>query len=361
MEVSIIITFYDGIKILETNLENLIITLKKTIIKYEILVINDNPQKEITNILKKYMKKLPLRVLNMKENGGYVKACHFGIENSSYKNIILMDSDIIPKGNWLENMFKTYQDYDMKGCVSATIVEMESNNLFSYGIGVHGVDLILFKRHGTNSLFNSIDREFSMVSSGCLLFPRKLYYELDGQDPRFMNADNDLDFTFRIKLSGYHNVMCHNAIVYHKGHISGKIRSSSFRMDSKAYLFKKWGSSLEEDTMHYLKELYSECPNITFKQVILVSLSNSLYRNDYIELFKTIHHINFVKQYDLKNPNALNHICLNEILDWDICRLNIPIIFFVDDYRILNNNYFWFANRPAKDLIFDKNGNIYQP
>ena len=68
MEVSIIITFYDGIKILETNLENLILTLEKTIIKYEILVINDNPQKEITNILKKYMKKLPLRVLSVKNN-----------------------------------------------------------------------------------------------------------------------------------------------------------------------------------------------------------------------------------------------------------------------------------------------------
>ena len=33
MEVSIIITFYDGIKILETNLENLILTLERDLEK----------------------------------------------------------------------------------------------------------------------------------------------------------------------------------------------------------------------------------------------------------------------------------------------------------------------------------------
>lgn len=41
-----------------------------------------------------------------------------------------------------------------------------------------------------------------------------------------------------------------------------------------------------------------------------------------------------------------------------ICRLNIPIVYFADDYRLLLDNYYWFTNRNEEDIIFDKNGNL---
>ena len=130
----------------------------------------------------------------------------------------------------------------------------------------------------------------------------------------------------------------------------------------KAYLFKKWGNELYQlcDAENYLKDLWAEAnyKKISKKSVIIVSFSNSLYRDKYIKLFTQLFDLSVLQLLDVKNITGTPHIILQESVTWDICRLNVPIVYFVDDYRILQNNYFWFTNRNEEDIIFDKNGNL---
>ena len=97
---------------------------------------------------------------------------------------------------------------------------------------------------------------------------------------------------------------------------------------------------------------------ISQKSVIVVSFSNSLYRDKYIKLFTQLFDISILQFLDIKNITGATHIILQENVTWDICRLNIPIVYFADDYRLLLDNYYWFTNRNEEDIIFDKNGNL---
>lgn len=358
MDVSIVITFYSGVNILSLCIQNII---EHTDINdnLEILVINDNPNADLAPINDSFSHLCDISIHTMEKNSGYSAACNVGVKLAKYDYIVLMDCDIIPQKHWLAELINTYEQQTNPGTVSSKILEADTGKLFGYGIGVHGVDIILFKRHGEPDEFSDTDRNFCMVSSGCLFMRKSLYLEIGGQDEKFFNADNDLDFTYRIHLLGKTNTMCAKSYVYHRGHVSGNIRVLPSRQDSKAWLFKKWGEKLSENTMDILSDILkiTNFPH-TFHNVILVSFSNSLCRSDYFNMIAKSLDFKYLQKYDFKNKNMLNNIFINDYLSWDICRTNISIVYFVDDYRILENNEFWFANRVCDDLIIDKNGNL---
>lgn len=355
--ISAIITFYNGVSSLKMCLDLLMDAFQNEKAS-EILIANDNPSANIDFLSEDY----PVRIINMSVNKGYAAACNQVVPHARYDTLLFMDCDIYPSGNWLREMKKTYVDIQENGCVSASIYETNSGNLFGYGIGVHGVDILLFLRHGMPCAFSQTDHDFPIVSSGCMLMNRDLYLNLGGQDEMCVNIHCDVDLTFRVLKAGYKNRMCANAKVFHRGQISGPIRTVPFRQDVKAYLFKKWGDELHKfcNAEPYLKELWSieNYKKTANKSVIVLSFSNSLYRNDYIEMFAKQFNLSILQHHDIKNITGAGQIILQEMVPWDICRLNIPIIYFADDYRILLNNYFWFSNRVCEDIIIDKNGNL---
>ncbi len=358
MNVSIIITFYSGIQILKLCIQNII---ENTNLDgdLEVLIVNDNPNIDLTCIKEQYADQCDLSIHVMEKNSGYSAACNLGVKAAKYDYIVLMDCDIFPQKNWLKELLETFKRQPNPGAVSSKILEADSGKLFGYGIGIHGVDIIIYKRHGDLDSFSSVDRNFSMISSGCLLMKKRLYIEIGGQDENFFNADNDLDLTYRIYQSGKTNTMCAKSIVYHRGHVSGNIRTLPFRQDSKAWLFRKWGNMLSVNALDTISEILksSNLPR-TSKNMILVSFSNSLSRGDYFNTIANTLDIKFLQTYDIKNKDLLNDIFINDYLSWDICRTNIPIIYFTDDYRVLEKNVLWFTNRVCRDLIIDKNGNL---
>lgn len=356
MKVSIIITFYQNVNILSLCISSIIQTTADMC--YEIVVVNDNPSTSLSFIIDKFCDYCDIKVITMETNSGYSAACNCGVKNAKYDYIVLMDCDIIPQTGWLNKLLSTYQRANNPGAVSSKILDARTNNLFGFGIGVHGVDFVLYKRDGADDSFTNRDREFYMVSSGCLLMRRDLYLQLGGQDETYYNADNDLDLTYRLHLLGKTNWISAESIVYHRGHVSGSIRTLPFRQDSKAWFFKKWGTQIHTNTISTLKNMYKSFPVDSIgNNVILVMFSNSLSRLDYVSAIADALNITYIQQYDFKNPSMETSIFINDFLPWDICRTNIPILYFSDSYLTLVNNHFWFCNRVCKDAIFDKYGN----
>lgn len=324
MNVSIIITFYNGVNILNLCLKSI---LDNTNFdgELEILIINDNPNISLYEINCLFSPLCDLTVHNMPSNLGYSAACNEGVKLAKYNYIVLMDCDIIPQKYWLNELIYTYNKQPTPGSVSAKIIEADTGKLFGYGIGVHGVDIIIYKRHGKIDEFSEVDRNFIMVSSGCLFMKKSLYEKLNEQDEVFFNADNDLDLTYRIHLCGKTNSISSKSIVYHRGHVSGNVRILPSRQDSKAWFFKKWGNNLQDDTLNILSEIFATSDNgIIGSGSILVSFSNSLFRNDYFDVIAKSFKTSFVQKYDIKNIDLLNNLFINDFLSWDICRTNIP-------------------------------------
>lgn len=359
MNISIIITFYNNKNILHACLSALNETLENTPFEPEIIIVNDNPSTNLSSTANSYKNCLDLKIINMNQNSGYSAACNEGVKNARHNFILLMDCDIIVYGNWLDAMINTMHDIDDNGCVSATIVDMLTNKTYGYGFGVYGVDTIHFFQNREISCSPNKDMDFPILSSGCMLMPKKLYMDIGGQDTTYLNAFNDFDFTYTCFKKGHPNRMSRHAIVFHRGHVAGNIRTN-FYTDSKAYFFRKFGSELDSITKETLIKIYRDYDKLKSTKIIVVNFSNSLYRKTYVNMFIEIHKLEILQSYDFKNVN-MDKIIINDYLTLDVCRLKIPIVYFVDGYELLEDNYFWFVNRANKeDCIIDRHANIIQ-
>lgn len=357
MNISIIITFYNNKNILHTCLSALSETLEYMQAQTEVIIVNDNPLANLTSTVNIYKRLLDLSVISMKKNSGYSTACNEGVKAAKYNFILLMDCDIIPQGQWLNAMIKTMHDINDVGCVSATIVDMLTNKIYGYGFGIYGVDTIHFFQNRKISFCPNEDADFPILSSGCMLMPKKLYMDIGGQDSVYLNAFNDFDFTYTAFKNNHRNRMSRHAIVFHRGHVAGNVRTN-FYTDSKAYFFRKFGSELDSVTEEILLGIYKTYNRLEETKILVVNFSNSLYRNKYVTMFTNLHKLEILQNYDFKNVN-MNKIIVNDYLTLDVCRLDIPILYFVDEYEVLKDNYFWFANRTNKeDFIIDRHANI---
>ncbi len=357
MNISIIITFYNNISILK----HCINTLNQTINhlhNIQILIVNDNPEINIDYVTEIIDSNFSSSVINMKENGGYSKACNVGVNAAAYEHILLMDCDILVSGQWLEEMIKTYHSINQNGCVSANIIDMSTNTLFGFGFGLLGFDTIHYFQKRPIDSCPVIDMDFPIISSGCMLMPKYLYYELGGQNELYINAFNDFELTYKNYKRGNHNRMSCKAFVYHRGHVSGDVRKNYYA-DSKLVFFQNNLEELNDITQKTLSQIYSAKINLSKETVIIVNFSNSLQWHKFTDLIINEKELSVDEYINKKNISG-GLININDYLSEKLLIKDVPIVYFCNDYTQIKNNYYWFYNRVNKnDIIVDMHANIF--
>lgn len=358
MKISIIITFYKNFKILYQCLFHLKRSLKD-IDMPQIIVINDNPSICLTDNseIKKYFK--DVLIIDNKENYGYAEACNIAIDAAKGEIIVLLDCDIMVQGDWLINMYNTLISSKDIGGVSSVILNMENNTILHFGFATNKIDMIkpYFCRPVSEILNNIPQRlyEFSTLTSGCCMFRKSVYLQIGGMDKRLYNGYCDLDLFYKMKSSGYKNVLCHSAYVYHRGGVSEEARTS-LKADTKALFCSKWCQSNLQEGQQILKILYNLPLKDNNDKYVLYNFSSSLFADDYIEILFGL--IDIKQTYKITILNCLK-IILEDVLSINTQNSKFSLIYFCDDFRQIQNNYFWFCGRKqCGDLIIDRNGNV---
>lgn len=78
--------------------------------KYEIIVVDDGSNDSTLKLIKKY----PIRIIQHKTNQGVAAARNTGLKNAKGKIFICFDDDCYADRNWLKNLQKAYDKYDIK-------------------------------------------------------------------------------------------------------------------------------------------------------------------------------------------------------------------------------------------------------
>ena len=108
--VSIIVPVYNTEKYLKKCLDSLV---NQTYKDFEIIVVNDGSTDKSSNIISKYQKKYKNIILIDKENEGLSMARNRGVQKSSGKYIIFVDSDDYVSNKLLEEVDKKIDDSDI--------------------------------------------------------------------------------------------------------------------------------------------------------------------------------------------------------------------------------------------------------
>ena len=141
-EISIIIPILnesENIKLLISEISKNIKILK--ILKYEILLVDDNSEDQIELVVRKLSKKFKsLKLLIRKEKDKDLsKSCILGFEKSKYKNILVMDGDFQHHPKYIINLVKNFNKTNCDIVVGArdlTSVKKTKLSVFRLGSSV---------------------------------------------------------------------------------------------------------------------------------------------------------------------------------------------------------------------------------
>jgi len=355
-----IFSYYQNINMLKNCIHSLMSTLQEES-DVEILVINDNPNIDLVSQLSAISYPLPLRIIQLPANRGHSGACAVGVDNSEGKYLIFLDSDIVVSSDWFSELKKTFFGHPNCGAASSTILDFSSNQIVYFGMELFKSETIKPFQGATRRNTYVFDRLSQIVTSGCMLISREAYLKSGGFDETFYNSCNDLDLSMKLNSVGYENYISANSIVYHRGNVSGEIRFAS-HIYARSLFFQKWGKVIDSNncnSLSVLQEIYTQ-QTASNGDYLIIDFSSSIFSESYLNCIYKAKSLTPVDKYRIRNNSE--KIIITDYLLWDICQLNVPILYFVDDYRSIMNNYLWFNLRENRnDIVADRNGNIISP
>lgn len=355
---SIIIPFYSNVNLLEYCCRSLRAHLGRH--DYELIIINDNPRIRLgRHIAKEAM------ILQRDQNGGYSVACNMAARKASGTHILFVDSDIVIRDDVLTPLYEKLRSGTEYAAVGSKIVKLASGEIEYYGLAFNEIDIIKPWQGNAADLPPCMkDRDFQVVPSGLFLIEKDVYDAVGGFDEELLNCYGDLDICLKIQQHGRKVALCARSVGYHRGASSGHVRHE-WHADGKALFFRKWGRSMNNDADGFYKEsvaYHASFMNFPPK-CLAINFSRSIFGGDCLR--RLARHAGIDLQ-SIEHYRDRNHtgtaIQLEDYLTWSTMRYGVPILYFVDRFKSLAENKYWFANRDGSgDIIMDIHGNIATP
>jgi len=220
VKVSIIIPHHGGDEILD----DCISSLQKSHYKnYETIVVDNNCQDSSINKIKN---KFPeVKIISLKQNLGYAGGCNAGALESIGDYLLFLNNDTIHEPNWLQPLVDLMDSDHTIGSIQPKINNIHNNHMFDYAGGAGGfLDIFCFP-FIRGRVFNHIEKDEGQYNnqidvfwaSGCSFITRKDLFKSILFDTKLFAYMEEIDYSWKINLSGYRNVVEPKSTIYHDG------------------------------------------------------------------------------------------------------------------------------------------------
>lgn len=224
MNVSVVITCWNGKKLLEKNLPKVLKASKNPNNKiFEIIVADDCSTDDSVSYLKNsYLKKefQEVKVIEQSRNLGYAANCNSAVKVTKGDLIVILNLDVIPKDDFLESSLPLFKD--------------DKVFAVSFNEGKFGPGKLLWKNGFLEIVGNNQLPESTILtdwpSGGSSIFRKSIWQELGGFDLLFSPFYfEDVDLGLRGKKIGYKCLWNFQAMVKHEHEAT--INSKSFNQN----------------------------------------------------------------------------------------------------------------------------------
>lgn len=240
--ISIIIANRNGENYLRTCLTSL---LKSSLKDYEAIIIDNNSTDSSIEIVNEYAKQdSRIRLLRNKVNKGVPFSRNKAIKKAKGDILIFLDNDTKVDKDWLKGIVQTFSTDASIGALQCKIFDFKRTDL----IQEVGMKLYPYTGFGTTlgrgeKDHGQFDSPIEIIALGAALAVRKeVAKRVGGFDLKLMHTTDDLDFSWRIWISGYKVMLSPDAKIYHytKEHkhnykLYFHLSKNSLRMITKNY------------------------------------------------------------------------------------------------------------------------------
>ena len=211
---------------------------------HEVIVVDDGSTDDTPMLLSAWcLSRVNARVLRMRQNSGFARACNEGARVARGRYIVLLNNDTLPTPGWLEKMLELAAGEPQVGIVGSKL-------LFPDGRIQHiGVAFDEGKNPGhiyrgfpADIRPAKVSREYQAVTGACLLVDRDLFWSVGGLDETYENSYEDVDLCLKLRARGCRILVCADSTLYHFESMSENRHVHDFR--NRALLKTRWGNNI---------------------------------------------------------------------------------------------------------------------
>lgn len=360
MTFDIIVPVYQTKNILQLFYESLIATIT---IQSNIIFIDDKSPTETYDYLE-YLKNTSspfctIEVIHHTQTMGSSVCINDGFKKASGEFVVTIDSDVIMQKNWQEELLKSFQD-DTVGCAGGILLYPQTGGLQSCGIVFsNSTSRHLFLNSSPKRLEKYNDLSVQSTIFAFCAIRKKVIENIGLMDTEFFNGYEDLDYQLRIKESGYKIIINKNIQLYHWEKSNG-IKRNWNRKSNVGLLWKKHSSNIISDLWYYLEREMASFSFTGSKYYCVDCCQTRTDANIAVKILEKF--VNLMTVIDCSYLCDENKsIWIPEILNSDIYRHPVPIIFLCENFVQLRDNKYWYDLRKSvyqTDIIIDLYGNV---
>jgi len=209
--VSAIVVNYNGEKIIRGALQGL---MNQTLRDLEIIVVDNASLDNSVSLIQNEFKNVKL--IKNPFNSGFTGGSVFGFQAAKGDFIALLNSDAIPKPDWLTNLVNGMNlDHKIGICASKMLID-GTGLIDSAGDGCTTASKG-YKRGEIKSQIEYEQMEWVFgACGGASLYRRKMIDEIGFFDEEFFLIHEDTDLNYRAQLMGWKCLYVPKAVVFHK-------------------------------------------------------------------------------------------------------------------------------------------------
>lgn len=222
--VSIVVLNRDGLHHLEKLFENFSENIRYP--NYEVIVVDNASTDGSLHFLDELSGSLPLHIIKNNDNISFSEANNQAVKISRGEFILLLNNDVEPTYGWLNQMVQVALQEDDVGAVGAKLVyPYISGHKNSFKIQHMGIafrrekDFLRPYNMGEGrepfSPESSVEAVRAGVTAAALLVRKDVYLDVGGLDEGYTYGTEDVDFCLKLYQSGYKNIYCPQALLFH--------------------------------------------------------------------------------------------------------------------------------------------------
>lgn len=219
--VSIVILNWNGRNYLEQFLPSV---MASTYSNFNVIVADNASTDDSIPFLRSYY---PLvRIIELPKNYGFAKGYNEALKQVESDYYVLLNSDVEVTPSWIEPVITLMESDHTIGACQPKLILYKDRASFEYS-GASGGWLDRFGYpFARGRIFDYCEIDLGQYdatepvfwASGAAMFVRApLYAEIGGLDEYFFAHQEEIDFCWRLQLSGYSVYCCPSSVVYHVG------------------------------------------------------------------------------------------------------------------------------------------------
>ena len=214
--ISIIVANYNGEKYLDICLKSIFASNYKN---FELIVLDDGSTDKSLEVLNKYSSKKKLILILNKHNSGAASSRNKAVKFARGKILVFLDNDTEVKKNWLRELIKLLMRNKEIGACQSLLLDFKKRGVIQMGGGLLIPQTAWLAPFYQGRIYSKIKedlREKEIVAvSASLAVKREVFKNVGGFDEKEAVYTEDLDFCWRIWISGYKILLCPKSVVYH--------------------------------------------------------------------------------------------------------------------------------------------------